>query len=102
MATIGSSNGRFALVLSEKEFNELGFEPNHEFEVVKAKPGLWVVVDKGVKPVDALDRETAELEKKIHQLTGKKFNIASPLQLKEILFAKLKIARVSTFFSFLT
>ncbi|HIH16736.1 MAG TPA: hypothetical protein HA252_04995 [Candidatus Diapherotrites archaeon] len=65
MAAIGSSNGRFALVLSEKEFNELGFEPNHEFEVVKAKPGLWVVVDKGVKPVDALDRETAELEKKI-------------------------------------
>ena len=33
-----------------------------------------------------------QLELKIHQLAGKQFNIASPKQLKEILFDKLKIS----------
>ncbi len=39
-----------------------------------------------------LSGELANLEEKIHKLVGKKFNIASPLQLKEVLFDKLKIS----------
>ncbi|MFA4937190.1 MAG: DNA polymerase I [Patescibacteria group bacterium] len=36
--------------------------------------------------------EIIRLEEKIHKLAGKKFNIASPLQLKEVLFETLKIS----------
>jgi DNA polymerase I len=39
-----------------------------------------------------LELEVAELEKEIHQLAGEDFNIASPKQLGEILFEKLKIS----------
>lgn len=46
--------------------------------------------------LNKLAKQTGEqikkLEKKIHQLAKTKFNIASPLQLKEILFKKLKIS----------
>lgn len=37
-------------------------------------------------------KDISVLETKIHKLAGKEFNIASPLQLKEILFQKLKIS----------
>ncbi|PIY95898.1 MAG: DNA polymerase I [Candidatus Kerfeldbacteria bacterium CG_4_10_14_0_8_um_filter_42_10] len=37
-------------------------------------------------------KEISSIEKKIYQLAGKEFNISSPLQLKEILFEKLKIS----------
>ncbi|MDD5749721.1 MAG: DNA polymerase I [Patescibacteria group bacterium] len=37
------------------------------------------------------DKEIKNLNKKIYQLAGREFNIASPLQLKEILFNDLKI-----------
>ncbi len=37
-------------------------------------------------------KEIAKLTKQIHKLAGKEFNIASPLQLKKILFDKLKIS----------
>lgn len=39
-----------------------------------------------------LESEIAELEKEIHHLAGEYFNIASPKQLGEILFEKLKIS----------
>lgn len=38
-----------------------------------------------------LEREIASLEKKIYKIAGEEFNIASPRQLSEILFTKLKI-----------
>ncbi|MDO8669024.1 MAG: DNA polymerase I [Candidatus Buchananbacteria bacterium] len=38
------------------------------------------------------DNELELLEKKIYKAVGQKFNISSPLQLKEILFEKLKIS----------
>lgn len=37
--------------------------------------------------------ESAMLEKKIHKLAGGEFNIASPIQLKEVLFEKLEISQ---------
>lgn len=37
-------------------------------------------------------KELTKLTKQIHKLAGQKFNIASPLQLKKILFDKLKIS----------
>jgi len=37
-------------------------------------------------------RKIKNLEEKIYELAGSKFNIASPLQLKEVLFEKLKIS----------
>ncbi len=39
-----------------------------------------------------LSADIRALEKKIHTLAGTEFNISSPLQLKEVLFEKLKIA----------
>jgi len=39
-----------------------------------------------------LAKRIQELENKIYQLAGLKFNVASPMQLKEILFDKLKIS----------
>ena len=39
-----------------------------------------------------LEKQIASLEKKIYHLAGQEFNIASPKQLKDILFEKLKIS----------
>ncbi|TSC76535.1 MAG: DNA polymerase I [Parcubacteria group bacterium Gr01-1014_31] len=39
-------------------------------------------------------KQLAKLESKIHDLAGVPFNIASPLQMKEVLFGKLKISTV--------
>ncbi|OGY49979.1 MAG: DNA polymerase I [Candidatus Buchananbacteria bacterium RIFCSPHIGHO2_02_FULL_40_13] len=51
-----------------------------------------------LKLLNKLSQETNQdlelLEKKIYKAVGKKFNIASPQQLKEILFEKLKISTV--------
>ena len=70
MAIAGTSDGKFALILSEKEFNELGFDPGREYEFVKAKNGLWIVLDKGPKP--SANAEETELEKKLLELVRKK------------------------------
>ncbi len=72
MAIVAAYNGGFALVLSEREFNELGFDPNREYEVVKAKDGLWVLMDQGPRKAPAGNAEQAELEKKILDLIRKK------------------------------
>ncbi|MFH0814900.1 MAG: DNA polymerase I [Candidatus Falkowbacteria bacterium] len=40
-----------------------------------------------------LQKRVKAIEKKVYELAGKEFNIASPLQLKEILFEKLGIAQ---------
>ncbi|HLC64480.1 MAG TPA: DNA polymerase I, partial [Patescibacteria group bacterium] len=52
-----------------------------------------IKIDKGfLKELDRkFSRQLKSIEKKIYQLAGVEFNIASPGQLKEILFAKLKI-----------
>jgi DNA polymerase-1 len=39
-----------------------------------------------------INKQIFSLESKIHKLAGQEFNISSPLQLKEILFEKLKIS----------
>lgn len=39
-----------------------------------------------------LTKKINQIEKEVHQSTGEKFNLASPKQLKEILFDKLKIS----------
>lgn len=63
-------------------------------------PVLAAMEERGIK-VDALylkklsqefSKELATLTKKIYKLAGEEFNIASPLQLREILFDKLKLA----------
>jgi len=43
---------------------------------------------------ERVEKSLDELETKIHKLAKKKFNIASPIQLKEILFTKLAISTV--------
>jgi len=50
-------------------------------------------VDTGVLATQAtrVDRELAELAAEIHRLAGETFNIASPKQLAEVLFDKLKL-----------
>ena len=44
---------------------------------------------------EQLEKELAELERQIYELAGQEFNIASPQQLSEILFDKLKLRVVS-------
>ncbi|MDP3685936.1 MAG: DNA polymerase I, partial [bacterium] len=39
-----------------------------------------------------VDRQRATLERRIHKLAGRVFNIASPLQLRDVLFAELKLS----------
>ncbi|MFA5022579.1 MAG: DNA polymerase I [Patescibacteria group bacterium] len=53
-----------------------------------------VKIDSGLlkKMGQKVNTRLAEIEKKIYELAGTKFNIASPLQLKEVLFEKLKIS----------
>lgn len=47
MANIVSKDGKFSLTFSEKEFSELGLDPKREYEVSKAKHGVYVLLDKG-------------------------------------------------------
>lgn len=76
MVIVAAYNGGFALVLSEREFNEQGFDPNREYEVLKAKDGLWVLVDK--RPLKAAaapspaESEQAALEGKLAALIRSK------------------------------
>lgn len=46
MAKVFSNEDGFSISLSQSEFNELGLEPNKEYELVRAKPGIWVMVEK--------------------------------------------------------
>lgn len=45
-----------------------------------------------VKMSGEFSREIRKVEQKIYRLAGQEFNIASPIQLKEILFEKLKVS----------
>lgn len=46
MAAVATNGMRFALLLSEREFNEAGFEPEKEYEFKRIKNGIWIVVEK--------------------------------------------------------
>jgi len=80
-----------------EEKNNLGLLQKIEVPLI---PVLAAVEKNGImidtaflkKMSQTVDNDLIELEKKIHHLAGAKFNIASPLQLKEILFNKLKIS----------
>ncbi|OGY45892.1 MAG: DNA polymerase I [Candidatus Buchananbacteria bacterium RIFCSPHIGHO2_01_FULL_44_11] len=80
-----------------KEKNNLGLLEKIEMPLV---PVLAAVEENGIMiDTDFLNQMAKEvkdrlnkIEAKIYKLTSQKFNIASPLQLKEILFDKLKIA----------
>ncbi len=80
-----------------KEKNNLGLLEKIEVPLIPVLAAMeknGVLLDTGFlnKMGKKVDQELVELEKTIHKLAGVKFNIASPLQLKEILFDKLKIS----------
>ena len=54
--------------------------------------GVKIDVEQLKKLSKKITRKIGELETKIYKLAGQEFNISSPLQLKEILFDKLKIS----------
>ncbi|MFA6215447.1 MAG: DNA polymerase I [Patescibacteria group bacterium] len=81
--------------LAEK--NNLGLMQKIEVPLIPVlaeieKNGVLIDTPLLKKIAGKVDKELIELEKNIHQLAGTKFNIASPLQLKEILFEKLQIS----------
>ncbi|MBU1130844.1 DNA polymerase I [Patescibacteria group bacterium] len=59
---------------------------------IMEKTGIKIDVDFLKKMNQKFNQKINSLEDKIYKLAGAKFNIASPLQLKEILFEKLKIS----------
>lgn len=56
-----------------------------EFEGVRIDPGS--LADLSI----ALEEESKEIEKRVYELAGVRFNLASPKQLGEVLFEKLKL-----------
>ena len=80
-----------------EEKNNLGLLQKIEVPLIPVlaqmeKDGILVDTTFLKKMSRHVDQDLVELEKKIYQLASTKFNIASPLQLKEILFNKLKIS----------
>ncbi len=80
-----------------KEKNNLGLLEKIELPlipVLAAMEEAGVLVDTDFLKLMSknVGRELKTLEEKIYKLAGTKFNIASPIQLKEILFEKLKIS----------
>lgn len=69
MASISTKNGEFCILLSVREFNELGFDPNKEYGVVKAKDGIWVITEEGLKKPG---NEFSEVDARIFSLLEKK------------------------------
>lgn len=58
------------------------------------KIGIKIDIDLLKKMSKQLQEEYDQFEQKIYQLSGEEFNIASPLQLSEVLFEKLKLPTV--------
>jgi len=42
--TVSAKDGEIALVLKEKRFKELGLSPGHDYRLVKANEGVWVLL----------------------------------------------------------
>ncbi|MFA6322949.1 MAG: DNA polymerase I [Candidatus Buchananbacteria bacterium] len=66
--------------------------PLVEVLVEMERNGIMLDVAFLKKMAKQVDARLEKIEEKIYKLAGVKFNIASPLQLKEILFEKLKIS----------
>jgi len=80
-----------------EEKNNLGLLEKIEVPLIPVlaemeKNGVMIDTAFLKKMASQVNKELTDLEKKIHKLAGTDFNIASPLQLKEILFDKLKIS----------
>jgi DNA polymerase-1 len=80
-----------------KDKNNLGLLEKIEVPLIPVlakmeKNGVMIDTAFLKKMAEKVNKELADLEKKIHRLAKTKFNIASPLQLKEVLFEKLKIS----------
>ncbi len=69
MANISTKNGEFCILLSVREFNELGFDPNKEYGIVKAKDGIWLLTEAGLKKPS---NEFSEVDARIFNLLEKK------------------------------
>ena len=67
MASVSTKGNNFALVLGEREFNDLSLDPNKEYEFFKVKKGIWVVLEKN--PV--AETIQAPIEKKEKPLSEK-------------------------------
>jgi len=79
-----------------KEVNNLGLLEKIEIPLIPVlaeieKNGVVLDTEFLKKMGSKVSKDLMELEKKIHKLAGTDFNIASPIQLKEILFEKLNI-----------
>lgn len=103
VADYACADADYTLRLAEKLRPQLVKEEMDELFHKVEIPLVEVLVDMeevGVK-IDAvylaelakiMKRQINKVEKEIHQLAGVEFNIASPKQLKEVLFTKLKIS----------
>lgn len=85
---------KFAPLLSETATKELA--ENVEFPLVYVlsameKNGVKVDIDTLKNFSGSLEKDIAELEQRIYDKTGVRFNIASPKQLGEVLFDKLQL-----------
>lgn len=73
MVSISTKENQFALLLSQEEFNLLGLDPGKEYELHKAKPGIWVLTEKAAaekKP--AAELKESALDAKIFWLIKSK------------------------------
>ena len=103
LAQYGAADADMALRLYEKLRHEIqreGFEKLMQDIETPLVPILaemeltGILIDRPflAKKAKEFGSDIAALEKKIHALAGTEFNIASPLQMKKILFEKLQIA----------
>ncbi len=83
---------------SEKKLAKVFYELEMPLIAILAKMEInGIKVDRKVleKLSKFLGKKLTDLEKKIYELTGEKFNINSPSQLAEVLFQKLKLPTVN-------
>ncbi|MBQ7477609.1 MAG: DNA polymerase I [Selenomonadaceae bacterium] len=91
-AALAEMGGVIHQKLVEEGFERLYREmevPLSEVLAVLEETGVYVNRDHLSRKREEVDRRIAELEKDIHALAGKEFNINSPRQLGEILFERL-------------
>ncbi len=65
--TISTKGNQFALLVSQRLFNELELNPDANYELLKAKKGVWVLIEKARE-----GKEAKPIDKRIYSLLKQK------------------------------
>lgn len=75
--SVSTKGSQFALLIPQRNFNELGLKPDAEYELVKVKKGIWVLIAKEKPQIkeNSPDKKIFELirQKSLHDRVEGKF-----------------------------